>query len=275
MGQLDGRVAVVTGAASGNGRAMALRFAEDGADVVIADLDDGGMEETARLVRQQERQALTTRCDVAVKADIDALIAATVERFGRIDIAVANAGVAERDTDCLTMTEEQWDRTIDINLKGVFFTLQAAANQMIAQGIRGRLIAIASIMAEWGSSGSPAYCASKGGVKQLVKSFGIALGPKGITCNAIGPGFIETQMTARLKESPEFEAYLKDRTPVGVIGDPSDVAAVASFLASDDARFVNGTIIFPDGGITSGLYSNAMREAGEQMRAAMLAGQQG
>ncbi len=274
MGKLDGRVALVTGAASGNGRAMAVRFAEDGADVVIADLDDSGMAETARLVRQQERQAMTARCDVAVKADIDALIAATVERFGRLDIAVANAGVAERDTDCLTMTEEQWDRTIDINLKGVFFTLQGAANQMIAQGIPGRLVAIASIMAEWGSAGSPAYCASKGGVKQLVKSFGIALGPKGITCNAIGPGFIETQMTARLKESPEFEAYLKDRTPVGVIGDPSDVAAVASFLASDDARFVNGTIIFPDGGITSGLYSNAMREAGEQMRAAMLAGQQ-
>lgn len=274
MGKLDGRVALVTGAASGNGRAMAVRFAEDGADVVIADLDDAGMDETARLVRQQERQAITTRCDVAVKGDIDALIAASVDRFGRIDIAVANAGVAERDTDCLTMTEEQWDRTIDINLKGVFFTLQGAANQMIAQGIHGRLVAIASIMAEWGSAGSPAYCASKGGVKQLVKSFGIALGPKGITCNAIGPGFIETQMTARLKESPEFEAYLKDRTPVGVIGDPSDVAAVASFLASDDARFVNGTIIFPDGGITSGLYSNAMREAGEQMRAAMLTGQQ-
>ncbi|MEX1103493.1 MAG: SDR family NAD(P)-dependent oxidoreductase, partial [Dehalococcoidia bacterium] len=145
MGKLDGRVAVVTGAASGNGRAMAVRFAEDGADVVIADLDDGGMEETARLVRQQERQALTTRCDVALNVDIDALITATVERFGRIDIAVANAGVAERDTDCLNMTEEQWDRTIDINLKGVFFTLQAAANQMIAQGIKGRLIAIASI----------------------------------------------------------------------------------------------------------------------------------
>ncbi|MEX0782230.1 MAG: SDR family NAD(P)-dependent oxidoreductase [Dehalococcoidia bacterium] len=274
MGKLDGRVAVVTGAASGNGRAMAVRFAEDGADVVIADLDDGGMEETARLVRQQERQALTTRCDVALKADIDALITATVERFGRIDIAVANAGVAERDTDCLNITEEQWDRTIDINLKGVFFTLQAAANQMIAQGIKGRLIAIASIMAEWGSAGSPAYCASKGGVKQLVKSFGIALGSKGITCNAIGPGFIETQMTARLKESPEFEAYLKDRTPVGIIGDPSDVAAVASFLASDDARFVNGTTIFPDGGITAGLYSNAMREAGELQRAAMLAAAQ-
>lgn len=271
MAKLDGRVAIVTGAASGNGRAMAVRFAQDGADVVIADLDGTDMEETARLVRQQERQGLIHPCDVARKPDIDALIAATVARFGRVDIAVANAGVAERDTDCLTMTEELWDRTIDINLKGVFFTLQAAANQMIAQGTGGRLIAIASIMAEWGSAGSPAYCASKGGVKQLVKSFGLALGHRGITCNGIGPGFIETNMTARLKENPEFEAYLRDRTPAGVIGQPADVAAVAAFLASDDARFVNGTTIYPDGGITSGLYSNTMREAGEAMRAAMLA----
>ena len=268
MGRLDGKIAVVTGAASGNGRGMAVRFAEDGADVVIADLDDAGMEETARLVRQQERQALTQRCDVARKEDIDALIAASVARFGRVDVVVANAGVSDRDTDCFTMTEDAWDRTIDINLKGVFFTLQAGANQMRRQGAGGRLIAISSIMGEWGSAGAPAYCASKGGVKQLVKSFGIACGPYGITCNAIGPGFIETQMTARLKEVPQIGEYLADRTPVGYIGAPSDIGAVAAFLASDDSRFVNGTTIFPDGGITAGLYSNSQRLMNEAMRAA-------
>lgn len=266
MGKLDGKIAVVTGAASGNGRGMAVRFAEEGANVVIADLDDEGMEETARLVKQQEREALTRRVDVARKADVDALIAATVERFGRADVVVANAGVSDRDTDCFTMTEETWDRTIDINLKGVFFTLQAGANQMRKQGSGGRLIAISSIMGEWGSAGSPAYCASKGGVKQLVKSFGIACGPYGITCNAIGPGFIETNMTSRLKEVPAVGDYLRDRTPNGVIGEPRDVAAVAAFLASDDARFVNGTTIFPDGGITAGLYSNTQREANLAMR---------
>ena len=267
MGKLDGRVAVVTGAASGNGRGMAVRFAEDGADVVIADLDDAGMEETARLVRQQERQALTQRCDVSKKDQIDVLIEATLKRFGRVDIAVANAGVAEQETDCLTMTEAQWDRTIDINLKGVFFTLQAAANAMVQAGNGGRLIAIASIMAEWGSAGTPAYCASKGGVKQLVKSFGQAVGHLGITCNAIGPGFIETQMTSGIMANPAIEARLVDHTPVGYIGAASDVAAVASFLAGDESRFVNGTIIFPDGGITSGNYSAQMREAREAMRA--------
>lgn len=267
MSKLEGKIAVVTGAASGNGRGMALRFAEDGADVVIADLDEVGMEETARLVRQQERQALTHRCDVSKKEEIDELIAATVARFGRLDIAVANAGVAEGDTDCLTMTEAQWDRTIDINLKGVFFTLQAAANQMVKQGSGGRLIAIASIMAEWGSATMPAYCASKGGVKQLVKSFGQQVGHLGITCNAIGPGFIETQMTAGIKANPVIEGRLIDRTPVGYIGAASDIGALAAFLASDESRFINGTTIFPDGGITSGNYSGEMRIAREAMRA--------
>jgi glucose 1-dehydrogenase len=265
MGKLDGKIAVVTGAASGNGRGMAVRFAEDGADVVVADLDDAGMAETARLVRQQERQALVQRCDVRSKAEVDALIAATVAHFGKVDVVVANAGVSDNGADCFTMTEEQWDRTIDINLKGVFFTLQAGANQMRAQGSTGRLIAISSIMGEWGSAGAPAYCASKGGVKQLVKSFGMACGPFGITCNAIGPGFIETNMTRRLKEVPEIGARLADATPVGYIGSPSDVAAVAAFLASDDSRYVNATTIFPDGGITAGNYSNQMRLAAEEM----------
>ncbi|MCC7363863.1 MAG: SDR family oxidoreductase [Dehalococcoidia bacterium] len=268
MGKLDGKVAVVTGAASGNGRGMAIAYAREGADVVVADVDPAGMEETARLVKQQERRALVHRCDVSKKDDIDALIAATVAEFGRVDIAVANAGVAEQDTDCFTMTEAQWDRTIDINLKGVFFTLQAAANQMRAQGTGGRLIAIASIMAEWGSSGAPAYCASKGGVRQLVRSFGQACGPYGITCNGIGPGFIETNMTTRIQESPEVRQMLEDRTPVGYIGDPDDVSNVAVFLASPESRFMNGTVVYPDGGITSGNYSNAMRLLGEQMKAA-------
>ncbi|HXQ21810.1 MAG TPA: SDR family NAD(P)-dependent oxidoreductase, partial [Candidatus Acidoferrales bacterium] len=189
MGKLDGKVAVVTGAAFGNGRGIALRFADEGADVVIADIDAARMDETARMVCARGRRALVQRCDVSKKAEIDQLIAAAARELGHVDIAVANAGVFESDTDCLRMTEAQWDHTIGVNLKGVFFTLQAAANQMIAQGRGGRLIALASIMAEWGSAAAPAYSASKGGVKQLVKSFAIACGRYGITCNAIGPGF--------------------------------------------------------------------------------------
>jgi glucose 1-dehydrogenase len=267
MGKLDGKVAVITGAAYGNGRGIALRFADDGADIVIADVSAERMQETASLVRERRRRALVHRCDVSKKADIDQLIAAAVAEFGHVDIAVANAGVVERETDCLRITEAEWNRTLAVNLTGVFFTLQAAANQMIKQGRGGRLMAIASIMAEWGAAGTPAYCASKGGVKQVVKSFALACGAHGITCNAIGPGFIETGMTQFITDNSMIAGFLVDRTPVGRIGQPADVAHVAAFLASDDASFITGTILFPDGGITAGMYS----AAGAQMAQAALA----
>ena len=138
MGKLDGKVALVTGGAFGNGRAMALRFARDGAAVVIGDVDEPRLSESARLVHDLGGRALAQRCDVSQRADIDSLVHRAVQEFGRLDVAVANAGVVEQETDCLRMTEAQWDRTIDINLKGVFFTLQAAANQMVTQGTGGR-----------------------------------------------------------------------------------------------------------------------------------------
>jgi glucose 1-dehydrogenase len=257
MGNLAGRVAVVTGAGSGNGRAMARRFAAQGASVVVADVDEAGLEESGDLIRQAGGRVLPIRCDVARKADLDAMFDRTVSELGGVDIAVANAGVVESETDCLRITEEQWDRVISVNLRGVFFTLQGAAKRMIRRGRGGRLIAIASIMAEWGGAGTPAYCASKGGVRQLVRSFAIATGRFGITCNAIAPGFIDTAMTRMIKENPMMAEGLIDRTPVGRIGDPSDVANVAAFLASDESSFVSGTILFSDGGITAGLYSAA------------------
>lgn len=257
MGDLAGKVAVVTGAGSGNGRAMARRFSALGAAVAIADVDEAGMEETCALVRRDGGRVLAVRCDVARNKDLDAMFDRAVSELGGVDIAVANAGVVEADTDCLRMTEEQWDRVISINLRGVFFTLQGAAKRMIRQERGGRLIAIASIMAEWGGAGTPAYCASKGGVSQLVRSFAVATGRFGITCNAIAPGFIDTAMTRMIKENPLMSAGLVDRTPMGRIGEPSDVANVAAFLASDASSFVTGTVLFSDGGITAGLYSAA------------------
>ncbi|MFN8643081.1 MAG: SDR family oxidoreductase [Candidatus Binatia bacterium] len=257
MAGLRGKVAVVTGAAFGNGRGIAERFAAEGADVVIADLDVARAGETARLVEGRGRAALVQRCDVARPAEVAALLAAAVARFGRVDVAVANAGVVETDTDCLRITAEQWQRTVDVNLGGVFFTLQAAANQMIAQGGGGRLIAISSIMAEWGGAATPAYTATKAGVKQVVKAFAMAGGRHGITCNAIAPGMIETGMTERVRAAPAVLRSFIDRTPMGRIGQPADVASVAAFLASDEASFVTGTTIVTDGGITAGPYSAA------------------
>lgn len=259
MAALTGRVALVTGAAFGNGRGIAERFAAEGADVVIADVDLARAGETARLVAGRGRAALVQRCDVARKAEVDALLAAAVARFGRVDVAVANAGVVETDTDCLRIAPEQWQRTLDVNLGGVFFTLQAAANQMIAQGGGGRLLAISSIMAEWGGAATPAYTASKAGVKQVVKAFALACGRHGITCNAIAPGMIETGMTERVRAAPAVLRSFLDRTPMGRIGQPVDVASVAAFLASDEASFVTGTTIVADGGITAGPYSAAGR----------------
>ena len=253
----EGRVAIVTGAAYGNGRGIALKFADEGADIVIADIQAERMEETAEMVRSRGRRALVHHCDVSKKVEIDQLVETSVAEFGAIHIAVANAGVVEADTDCLRMTESQWDRTIDVNLKGVFFTLQAAARRMVEQGPGGRLIAIASIMAEWGSAGAPAYCASKGGVRQLVRSFAHAVGPHGSTCNGIGPGFIETGMTEAIQRSPAAKGFLVDRTPSGRLGVPSDIGNAASFLASEDASFMNGAMVYPDGGITSGMFSSA------------------
>jgi glucose 1-dehydrogenase len=257
MGRLDGKVALVTGAATGSGRAMAQRFAAEGADVVVGDINDNQLQVTADLVRSCGRRVLLRHCDVARVNDVRQLVAAAATEFGCLDVAVANAGIVESDTDCLRMTEAVWDRTIGVNLKGAFFTLQAAARQMIQQERGGRLIATASILAEFGSPVGPAYAASKGGVKQLVKSLAMACGRYGITCNGIAPGFIETPMIRTLTDDTARTAYVVDRTPLGRMGQPADIASVAAFLASDEAGFITGTVVFADGGITAGLYSAA------------------
>src|SRR5262249_34540310 len=189
------------------------------------------------------RRALARRCDVSQKAEVDALVAAAVERLGRIDVAVANAGVVESDTDCLRLTEAQWQRTIGVNLTGVFFTLQAAGKRLVAQGRGGRPGARPVLLCEGGGAGGPpAYAATKAGVRQLVRSFAMACGRHGITCNGIAPGFIETGMTERYRAVPGLLEAFVDRTPAGRIGQPADVAALAAFLASDEASFVTGSL---------------------------------
>lgn len=268
---LTGKRALITGAGFGNGRAMAVRFAREGADVVVADIDAARAEETAALVRDLGRRAVVTRTNVCRRDECEAAVRACVEAFGGIDIAVANAGISH-GVPFLDMTEEDWDRVMDVNLKGVFFTCQAAARQMVAQGTGGRIITIASIMAEIGSAGSLAYNTSKGGVKIMTKCMALALAPYKITVNAIGPGYIETGMTAPLFEAmPELREYVLDRTPLQRIGSPEDVAALAAFIASDEASFMTGTITFTDGGYLAGQYSERQRQLGEEMRRRLLA----
>lgn len=246
--RLDGKVAIVTGAASGNGRAISQRFAEEGANVVLADLNEEGLAETERLVRQQEREALSVRCDVTSREDVQAVVDAAVEQFGRVDIMVANAGIATGGAPFLELEESAWDAVQDVNLKGVFLSDQIAARQMVKQGEGGAIVNIASIMAEQGSPTNASYCASKAGVKSLTKSAALALAPFNVRVNAIGPGFIDTPMTQGLREEPVLRESLERQTPMDRIGEPLDVANTALFLACDEAKFMTGQTIFPDGG---------------------------
>lgn len=246
--RLDGKVAIVTGAASGNGRAISQRFAAEGANVVLADLNEEGLAETERLVRQHEREAFSVRCDVTSREDVQAVVDAAVEQFGRVDIMVANAGIATGGAPFLELEESAWDAVQDVNLKGVFLSDQIAARQMVKQGEGGAIVNIASIMAEQGSPMNASYCASKAGVKSLTKSAALALAPFNVRVNAIGPGFIDTPMTKEMREEPVLRESLERQTPMDRIGEPLDVANAALFLACEETKFMTGQTIFPDGG---------------------------
>ncbi len=270
--RLSDKVAIVTGASSGNGRAIAQRFAEEGANVVLADVNAAGLGETERLVLQHEHEALTVECDVTSRDDTQALVDATVERFGRVDIMVANAGIGD-GAPFLEMDDETWNRTLDVNLRGVFLSDQIAARRMVEQGGGGAIVNIASIMAELGNAGAANYCASKAGVKSLTKSAALALAPFNVRVNAIGPGYIATAMTQGIQDEPAIKQSLVDQTPLDRIGEAVDVANAAVYLASDEAKFTTGQTIFPDGGILLNYQkpSEEVIAAGIRMRAQALA----
>ncbi|MGH2585751.1 MAG: SDR family NAD(P)-dependent oxidoreductase, partial [Dehalococcoidia bacterium] len=250
--RLAGKVAVITGAASGNGREIALRFAQEGADLVLPDVYYNGAEGVCTLLRLYGRRAIATQTDVSKKAEVNEMITTAVQEMGRIDIMVANAGI-QIGRPFLELTEEEWDNVIDVNLKGVFLCGQAAARQMVAQGGGGCIINIASIMAEVGAAGAAAYAASKGGVVQLTKSMAIALAPHEIRVNAIAPGFIDTSMTEVL--AAPLKRMIEERTPQERFGHPTDVANAAAFVASLDAGFMTGSVLTIDGGFTAGFFS--------------------
>jgi len=245
--RLRGKVAVVTGAASGNGRAIAARFAAEGADLVMGDLDVDGLDATSRLVVDAGRAALGRRCDVTLAEDLTSLVSAGAERFGHVDVMVANAGITN-SAPFLEMDEATWRSVLDVNLTGVFLSDQVAARQMVAQGGGGVIVNVASIMARLGSETASNYAAAKAGVESLTRSAAMALAPHGIRVNAIGPGFIDTPMTQPIRDEPVIGDQLISRTPMGRMGSTEEVAAVAAFLASDDASFMTGQCVFPDGG---------------------------
>ena len=247
---LENKSAIITGGAQGIGLAVARRFLDDGARVVIADKDeDTGNEAISTLGELGAVRFI--HCDVGDRLSVRNLVAATVDAFGQIDILVNNAGIVHAD-GFLDLAEEDFDRVIRTNLKGAFLVGQAVAKRMVKQiadgGDIGTIINLSSINAVVAIADQVPYCVSKGGVSQLTKVMSLALAPYGIRVNAIGPGSIQTAMMMSVVDDDNARQRVLSRTPAGRIGEASEIAAVAAFLASDDASYITGQTIYADGG---------------------------
>jgi NAD(P)-dependent dehydrogenase (short-subunit alcohol dehydrogenase family) len=250
MASLDGKVAIVTGGARGIGAAIAKRYVADGAKVLIADVDEAAGRETAKALGG-DATCRFSKADVGSAADANRIVEEAVAAFGCLDIAVSNAGIIHT-ADFVDITEADFDRVIRINLKGVFLTGQAAAKRMLAQLKEGRaagtIINMSSINAVVAIPNQVPYCVAKGGVDQLTKVMALSLAPHGIRVNAIGPGSIMTDILRGIATDKAARNRLLSRTPLGRVGEPEEIAAVASFLASADASYITGQTIYPDGG---------------------------
>lgn len=250
MSALLGKVAFITGAGSGIGRGTAERLAREGADVCILDLDEEGAQMTANLVTQLGRRAHVVKANVASAAHLQRAVDECVETLGSLDIAVANAGIG-RAAPVLEMAEKDWQDQLDVNLTGVFLTVQATARQMVKSGRPGRIICISSLAAENTGMAMWAYSATKAGVRIMVRGWAQELGPHGITVNAIGPGVIETPLAQGLagEEGGTIRSGLEQRTPVGRVGRPADIAGLVNFMAGPDGEFMSGAYVLMDGGL--------------------------
>jgi len=251
--RMTDRVAVVTGAGRGIGEAIALAYAEAGADVVVAARSVDQIEDTAKKIQQRGRRALAVQCDVTKRADLENLVESAISEFGRIDVLVTAAGVAGGGPVHLLPVEE-WQRVQDINLKGTYLSAKAVLPAMIEQR-SGSIITIASIEGLEGGEGASAYNASKGAVMLLMRNMAIDYGRKGIRVNAICPGFIDTPLMESVMGMPgleEVRSRLEDAHQLGRFGTAEEIANAALFLASDEASFVTGHALVVDGGYTAG-----------------------
>ena len=246
--RLADKVALVTGAAQGIGLACAQAFAREGAEVVLADLNEEAGEREALRLRSEGFAAIFIACDVSRKADVERAVAAAVNEFGRLDVLVANAGIVHA-AEFLDLEELDFDRVIAVNLKGIFLAGQAAARQMVKQGGGGAIVNMSSVNAILAIPNQVPYVVSKGAINQLTKVMSLSLAPHGIRVNGIGPGTILTELArTAVLGNREAERKILSRTPLGRMGDPGEVAQVAVFLASDEASYVTGQTIYPDGG---------------------------
>jgi 3-oxoacyl-[acyl-carrier protein] reductase len=250
MGRLDGRVAFVTGAGRGIGAATAMRLAEEGVRVALADLDTAGCEQVAAEISKLDGEALALTCNVTDGAMVQDSVDKTAAQFGRLDILVNNAGVL-RDNLLFKMSDDDWDTVMNVHLKGAFLCSRAAQKYMVQQKY-GRIVSLSSTSA-LGNRGQSNYSTAKAGLQGLTRTLAIELGPFGITANAVAPGFIDTEMTrstARRQglDPDEVIAQASKTIPVRRVGQPRDIANVICFLVSDEASFVNGQVIYVAGG---------------------------
>jgi 3-oxoacyl-[acyl-carrier protein] reductase len=243
--RLAGKVALVTGSAQGIGREIALAFAKEGADLVISDVNLEKASQTAREIEGMGRGSLALQLDVTKVTDVEAAVNKILDKFGKVDILVNNAGIT-KDGLLLRMSEGDWDAVINVNLKGTFNCIKAASKVMIKQR-SGKIISIASIIGLIGNAGQANYAASKAGIIALTKTTAKELASRNINVNAVAPGFIQTDMTAKL--SDELKAKMLANIPLGTLGSPADVANACVFLASEDAKYITGQTITVDGGM--------------------------
>mgnify|MGYP001321724589 FL=1 len=243
---LTGKVALVTGASRGIGRAIALDLARKGADVIVNYAGNAALaEEVVGMIQEMGRKSMAIQADVANREQVEAMIATTIKEFGALHILVNNAGIT-RDQLILRMKEEDWDKVLDTNLKGAFHTIKAVTRQMMKQR-EGRIINISSVVGVAGNAGQINYSASKAGLIGLTKTAARELAARNITVNAVAPGYIESDMTDQL--SDEIKNELFKQIPLGRLGKPEDVSALVTFLASDAASYITGQVFHVNGGM--------------------------
>jgi len=256
--RLEGKNAIVTGGASGIGRATCIRFAEEGANLLVADRHLAAAEETATKARGLGRKAIAFQVDTSVESQVAAMVDRCVKELGGVDIVVAAAGISharygEEGAFAMSPMSEKpladWKKVLSVNLDGVFITDREVARAMIKEGKGGPIINISSGAAKLPTPGVGEYSVSKAGVWMLTKVLAVELAQHGITANAIGPGFIDTPMTANIQQMEGFMKQIMERVPLKKMGEPLDVANTALFLASEEGRYYTGSILHPDGGV--------------------------